>query len=272
MQSICAIFSQYAGLTLSLSSGECGPVGAKHAGILPSPVPAVPQPPPPAPQRRARRGSQDLRQDQWRQQARGLRLDEGGKDRWSIKNQRRATLHKETYRRREGRGEGWDPVIPDGGAPLCSHLTFPWNTLSLTPFYCQSYAVKYDCKSLWHPVSPSMIHCEKPDTHTHLFKPHAEISPPRPHLWTQEETDYWDRLLISPQMIPLHLFFSHFSFLFLWFSLLQKTSKKKNKKKMPANEKHHWGDVTEISVTAFFRIAFKVHSQKLTALLWTRSA
>lgn len=167
MQSICAIFSQYAGLTLSLSSGECGPVGAKHAGILPSPVPAVPQPPPPAPQRRARRGSQDLRQDQRRQQARGLRLDEGGKDRWSIKNQRRATLHKETYRRREGRGEGWDPVIPDGGAPLCSHLTFPWNTLSLTPFYCQSYAVKYDCKSLWHPVSPSMIHCEKPDTHTH---------------------------------------------------------------------------------------------------------
>lgn len=139
-----------------------------------------------------------------------------------------------------------------------------------TANHTQSNTTASHCDTQFHPLWYTVRNLTH--THTHLFKPHAEISPPRPHLWTQEETDYWDRLLISPQMIPLHLFFSHFSFLFLWFSLLQKTSKKKNKKKMPANEKHHWGDVTEISVTAFFRIAFKVHSQKLTALLWTRSA
>lgn len=51
-----------------LPSGERGPFGAEHAGILPASLPAMPQPPPPAPERRARRGSQDLRQNQqWQQ-------------------------------------------------------------------------------------------------------------------------------------------------------------------------------------------------------------
>ena len=59
--------------------------------------------------------------------------------------------------------------------------------------------------------------------HTYLLKPHGEVPPPQPHLRTQEGTDYWERLLISPQMIPLHLFFPSCSFLFLWFSLIQKT-------------------------------------------------
>lgn len=70
-------------LTFILSSGECRPLSAEHAGILPSVLPAVPQPPPATPERRARWRSQDLRQDQQRQQTGGLRLDreEEGKTR-----------------------------------------------------------------------------------------------------------------------------------------------------------------------------------------------
>lgn len=64
----------YARLTLALPSGERGSAGAEHDGILPAPLPALPQPPPPAHQGRAGRRSQDLRQDE-RKQVRGLRLD-----------------------------------------------------------------------------------------------------------------------------------------------------------------------------------------------------
>lgn len=60
----------YTRLTLTLPSGERGSTGAEHDGILPTPLPVLPQPPPPAHQGRTGptgRRSQDLCQDQRQQ-------------------------------------------------------------------------------------------------------------------------------------------------------------------------------------------------------------
>lgn len=61
-------------------SGERGPVGAEHAGILPALLLAVPQPAAPAPPRRARRRPQGLHQDEQRRRDRGQRVERDGEE------------------------------------------------------------------------------------------------------------------------------------------------------------------------------------------------
>lgn len=107
-----------------LCPGERGPAGTEHAGLLPAPLPAVPQPPPAAPTRPARRGPQDLRQDQQRQQAGGLRLDpEEGVD-----ENRDSVWRRRSKERDEGRvarvtcDEILHLDLDDVAAPLSLHL------------------------------------------------------------------------------------------------------------------------------------------------------
>uniref|UniRef100_A0A673X961 Large neutral amino acids transporter small subunit 4 n=1 Tax=Salmo trutta TaxID=8032 RepID=A0A673X961_SALTR len=83
--------------------GQRGPAGADGAGLLPASLPALLQPPAPTPEAGARGGPQDLRPDQQRQQARGLRLERQTDGRRLVSTTRRRNGECE-----EGRGHRCD--------------------------------------------------------------------------------------------------------------------------------------------------------------------
>lgn len=173
----------YTRLTLTLPSGERGSAGAEHDGILPTPLPALPQPPPPAHQGRAGRRSQDLCQDQ-RQQVWGLRLD----PEWQVKfeNSGAARLLCRGCRIEEE----WhlNKFRHPQRAPH-SHFYIHW----------QTFVVKYDYTPLWHSISHSpILHTVRNMTQTHACR----------HTWKRKQTtggQNSDGLLKSPQMFHLWL-------------------------------------------------------------------
>lgn len=148
----------YSRLTVMRPSGERGSTGTEHDGVLPAPLPAVPQPPPPAHQRRAGRGSQDLREDQ-REQVWGLRLD----PEWQVTFKENKPPEHPGY---SAEGAGMET------SDTWSSFTLPSSAFrhpQRAPHsHWQTFVVKYDYTPLWHSLSPSLIlHTVRNMTHTH---------------------------------------------------------------------------------------------------------
>lgn len=181
----------YTRLTLALPLGERRSTGAEHDGILPTPLPALPQPPPPAHQGRTGRRSQDLCQDQW-QQVWGLHLE----PEWQVtfKNSRAGGLLCRGCR------------IKEEGHPHELHIPTYTSTgkhlrLNMTTHHCDTQFYPLQYYTLW----------ETWHKHTSAASRGREN--------TQQEVD---RLLKSLQMS--HLLLGSFSFRsphYIWLKLLK---------------------------------------------------